>query len=218
MSAEPARTAGDLARDLPLSIVGKKVLVPRQSPAQFLQALVHQGQYVDAIRLMAVALLPREAVWWACLCCQHTLGAGNPPSPLDEQALRVAVSWVLRPDEAHRAAAETIGVAAGPKSATGCAARSASFGGVAAAPDQPVAPTQPRVLASLAGASVLLAAIKGPSAELDLRYRQFIALGIDVDNHLCHWDPRLDAKLVPGKSQTGSSHATPGSSIRTTKR
>src|SRR4051794_37369544 len=103
------RTAADLAGHLPLGIPAKKLLLPRQSPAQFLKALVDAGQYVDALRLMAVALLPREAVWWACLCCRHTLGARGAPTPAEEQALKAAVSWVLQPDETHRAAAQAAG-------------------------------------------------------------------------------------------------------------
>src|SRR5688572_3044417 len=111
------RPATDLAHDLPLGIVAKKLLVSGQSPAGFLKALVDHGQYVDALRLMAVALLPREAVWWACLCCQHTLGAKAPPTAQEHQALKAAVRWVLQPDEAHRAAAAAAGAAAGPKKA-----------------------------------------------------------------------------------------------------
>jgi hypothetical protein len=195
--APHARTAIDLAHDVPLSPPGKKLLTAQQSPAQFLKALADRGHYVDALRLMAVALLPREAVWWACLCCRHTLGAKAPPAPAEDHALQAAAQWVTRPDEPRRKAAEVAGAAAGPKTAAGCAAQAAGFGGVAKSPDQPVVPAYPRMVAKLAGASVLLAAVQGATDELDLNYRQFLALGIDADNHLCHWDPRLDAKPAP---------------------
>src|SRR5262249_44428681 len=152
------RSSAELASGLPLSQPGRKLLVAGQSPAQFLAELVHHGQYVDALRLIAVALLPREAVWWACLCCRHTLDVKGAP-PAEARALLSAAAWVVHPDEAHRAAAASAGAAAGPKTAAGCAAQAASFGGHATGPNQPAVPTDARTLAKLAGAGVLLAAV-----------------------------------------------------------
>ncbi|MFO0875836.1 MAG: hypothetical protein U0840_00415 [Gemmataceae bacterium] len=178
----PMRPATELTRQLPLSIAGRRLLTPALSPAQYLKALVDQGEYVDALRLMAVALLPRESVWWACLCTRHTLGVRQPASPEEEQALHAAVAWILQPDATNRDAAGQAGAAAGSKTAAGCAALAASHGGTAEGTVDPVPPV-PRMVSKLVSAAVLLAAVAGKPEDLDLNYRQFIALGIDVDNH-----------------------------------
>jgi hypothetical protein len=60
---------------------------------------------------------------------------------------------------------------------------------VAPKPGLPVQPTQPRALARLVGAAVLLAVAGGPGKDADLNYRQFIGLGLDVDCLACHWRP-----------------------------
>ena len=191
------RSALELARDLPLSIAAKKLLLPHLLPPQLLKALVDEALYVDAIRFMAIALLPREAVWWACLCCRHTLEAVAPAPPVQLLALRAAVNWVVQPLEVNLKAVTLTGAAAGPKTAAGCAALAASHGGMVSDVDQPVIPTQPKALSNLAGAAVLLAAVAGPAANLDLNYRQFLALGIDVDLHHCHWGIKPGSKSAP---------------------
>ncbi len=58
---------------------------------------------VDMMRLLSVALPPRERVWWACLAARDVIGADAPPPP----PLRAAEAWVFKPTDENRAAART---------------------------------------------------------------------------------------------------------------
>jgi hypothetical protein len=79
------------------------VIPPDATPSLALDALVRAGYGTAALRLVAHSLPKREAVWWACMCAEHTA-----PDPLPQAELAVAHSaqaWVRRPhDEAGFAA------------------------------------------------------------------------------------------------------------------
>src|ERR671916_119514 len=67
------------------------LLAEDQTPRQFLDALVENGEFHDAVRFLAYALPKREAVWWACLCARAASGANPPASIL--AALNAAKAW-----------------------------------------------------------------------------------------------------------------------------
>lgn len=54
----------------------------------------------DMLRLLSVALPPRELVWWACLAGRDTVEGDAAPPPL-----AAAEAWVFTPDDDRRAAA-----------------------------------------------------------------------------------------------------------------
>ncbi|MDO9526363.1 MAG: hypothetical protein Q7J57_12650 [Gemmobacter sp.] len=58
--------------------------------------------HVDMLRLMSVALPPRERAWWACLAARDLLG---PEQPVP-RTLLAAENWVRQPGEDTRAAAQ----------------------------------------------------------------------------------------------------------------
>ncbi|MEJ7639474.1 MAG: hypothetical protein WKF75_16235 [Singulisphaera sp.] len=59
----------------------KGLLREDQTPRQFLDVLIENGEFPDAVRFLAYALPKREAVWWACLCARTASGP-NPPAPI----------------------------------------------------------------------------------------------------------------------------------------
>ncbi|MFV0360823.1 DUF6931 family protein [Tropicimonas sp.] len=67
------------------------------------------GAFVDMLRLLSVALPPRERTWWACLAGRDLLGPQIDPLP---RALAMAEAWVFRPSEETRAAAQAAAEAA----------------------------------------------------------------------------------------------------------
>ena len=96
-----------------LSMKNFKLETPLKSPASapvpaVLDELQSEGAPFDIMRLLAVALPPREAVWWACLAARDIVGheAKQVPRPL-----AMAEQWVFKPNddtrEAARAAMET---------------------------------------------------------------------------------------------------------------
>ena len=71
------------------------------------------GAIVDQIRLMAVALPPRERVWWACLAAQDMVGDGEKTAPL-----LTAEAWVRKPSPENRHACDVAVNQASPKDQT----------------------------------------------------------------------------------------------------
>jgi hypothetical protein len=147
------------------------------TPAEFLEALMANRQFVTGIDFMAHALAAREGVWWGSLCVQHA--CGNSLSAPDRAALRAAVEWVLRPTEANRAAAQAPAQAAGPVSAAGALALVASLKGSAEAAPMPPA----KAVAN----AVKTATIKGEPARFADTQRLFVELGIGVAEGRFSW-------------------------------
>ncbi|MDT1062310.1 hypothetical protein RM190_10595 [Paracoccus sp. CPCC 101403] len=78
--------------------------------AQTLSVLDQKAADMDILRLLSVALPPRERVWWACLAARDTLApdAGAPPT------LTTAEAWVRKPGDETKAAARQALEAADP--------------------------------------------------------------------------------------------------------
>ncbi|RDC74061.1 hypothetical protein DLJ49_05135 [Rhodovulum sp. 12E13] len=67
-----------------------------------LAGLEQRGAVIDQLKLMAVALPPRERVWWACLAARDMVGSGDARMT---PALKAAEAWVVRPTDENREAA-----------------------------------------------------------------------------------------------------------------
>lgn len=90
-----------------LALANARLQTPLDAPASapveaVLAELEGKGALVDMLRLMSVALPPRERVWWACLAARDTLAGGAAPPP----PLRAAEAWVFKPNEENRIAAQ----------------------------------------------------------------------------------------------------------------
>ncbi|HWG44737.1 MAG TPA: hypothetical protein VN688_18320 [Gemmataceae bacterium] len=169
------RTATDIGRPIHLSSKARALLADGQTPIAYLRLLVEQGHYLDALPFLAHGMLPREAVWWACLCARHAAGETMPPN--ERAALFAALAWVIEPSAANQQAARTAGHEATFKTPAGCAAQSAYWNGAA----------NVVAAARMTAASVLLAAARVPTPDRSWTYRQFIALALDVDCGLNTW-------------------------------
>jgi hypothetical protein len=161
-----------------LSDDGRVLLDPTLTPAEFLDRLCGAERYIDAIRFLAYALPPREAVWWACLAARGALEDGVAEHL---RAVEAAEAWVYHPDEEHRRAAMSMasGVANDiPARWAGTAA--AWSGGSLAPPEAPIVPPGQTLTAQAASGAVLLAAVKSEPAQAAERHRKLIALAIDI--------------------------------------
>jgi len=148
-------------------------------PGEFVEALVANKQYISAIDFISHALPAREAVWWGCLCLQHT--CGNSLSSRDKAASKVAVQWVLEPTEENRAAAKTPAEAAGPGSAAGALAAAANqTGGNLAPPKAPPMLPGPFAPAKAVSSAIRLASLKSDPVKIADTHRLFVELGIGV--------------------------------------
>ncbi len=74
--------------------------LPASAPvAAVLAELEKLAAKIDMLRLLSVALPPREATWWACLAARDLIGpeARQVPPPL-----AAAERWVFKPTQEHR--------------------------------------------------------------------------------------------------------------------
>lgn len=80
--------------------------------------------WIDMLRLLSVALPPRERVWWACLAGRDVVGAGAQRLP---PTLAAAEAWVFKPSDAARDAARAAAETAEPDEDTSLCATAVIF-------------------------------------------------------------------------------------------
>jgi len=71
-----------------------------ESLSEFIQTLLQHQALKDVIGVIAQALPPREAVYWACLCVKDVLDEKD--NPEDARAIKAAEQWLIQPDENNR--------------------------------------------------------------------------------------------------------------------
>src|SRR4030081_3355378 len=99
-----ASTAAEICARFEFKQEVQPLLRDGMAPREFVDALAADRQYLAGIDFLAQGLPPRQAIWWGCLCLQHTIG--NNLSALDQAACRAAVKWVLEPTEEARLSAK----------------------------------------------------------------------------------------------------------------
>lgn len=90
-----------------LAMTNTKLQTPIAAPASamidvVLAELETKGAKIDMLRMLSVALPPREATWWACLAGHDLIG---PDPKLVPPPLATAERWVFKPTEENRIAA-----------------------------------------------------------------------------------------------------------------
>jgi hypothetical protein len=176
-----AAAAADIARSAKLSAEAEALLARATTPAAYLGALIEAGLETDALRFLAFALPKREAVWWACLAARDALAADNRPEVA--ACLEAVEAWVYRPDEEKRRQTFPLAEAVGFETPAGYAALAAFWsGGSIAPPDAPEVSPDPALTPTMAGAAVLLAAVKPDPLKAPAKHRLAIARGIDIAN------------------------------------
>lgn len=176
-----AKHAHEICSQLELSAEPKALLDEQISPDAFLDLLIEKGHLVDAVRMLALALPKREAVWWAATCVRATLPADAPPPALE--ALKAAESWVSKPTEENRWAAKERAERAGMDKPAGWPAMGAfwSGGSMVAAHLPQMLPAPSFTANAVAGAILMAAAMHDPNRVLEL-YKLSIDDGIDIAN------------------------------------
>jgi hypothetical protein len=117
------RPALQPAGKLRLPTQHEELLYEAKNPTELLVLLQERLLMESAIALLSYALPEREAVWWACMCVEHT--AAVPLSTEQQRALAAAQSWVWQPSEKGRYDAAAAAKEAGYVSASAYAARAA---------------------------------------------------------------------------------------------
>lgn len=183
---EIPQTAAELASLLPLRLRAKPLIAQSQRPSDLLARLIEEKQWVDAIRVIPFVLGGRKAVWWACLCCEHSLQSQSTANAADSAALAAAVDWVVLPLASHQQAAKAAAQKCVHNSATRSAAMAAATAGHADRAEGPLVPYQTIQALKTASASAFLAArVAGRSQTQTMM--ELVKLGLDVSNGDSHW-------------------------------
>jgi hypothetical protein len=173
----PLATAADVCRRFKLSPPASALLTPDVSPPAFFDALLAAGHLADARRLLAHALPPHRAVWWATLCLHHS-DTRAPLAAAERDALLAAGRWCLAPSEATRRAAKAAGRAAG-QATTGGVLGLAAFlsGGSMSRPGLPAVLPEPHLCGRLCGVVVYLSSVRFEPARYKQHLRDYLDLG-----------------------------------------
>ncbi|HEY8506468.1 MAG TPA: hypothetical protein VIL46_17935 [Gemmataceae bacterium] len=182
LQSRPVRTtAAEVCRLFKLSPLGATLLKPEHAAPEFFDLLVEAGLYADARRLLAHALPPRRAVWWAGLCLTDSARQKPLAEAAERDALDAAVRWAAQPCEATRRAAEKAGWAARPTTAAGNLAMAAFLsGGSISRPGLPAVLPKPHLCGRLCGVAVYLASVRFDPARYKDHLRDYLAVGREV--------------------------------------
>jgi hypothetical protein len=163
-----------------LSKDARRLLREDLSPDDYFDTVLANQLYADAVRFLAQTLPKRRAIWWGCLCALWHAHQGSPDETA-EASLEAAVRWVLEPSEPNRRSAGAAGQADGFDTIAGCLAMSAFWsGGSMSRPDLPAVAPPAELTGRLVGGAILLAALRGDVFSIQERFRQCLALGLEV--------------------------------------
>ena len=172
-----AKTAAEICARFELGEQAKKLPQTGLAPSAFLEKLVSERHFPDAIRFLAFALPKREAIWWAARCARAVAGTSLPAE--QQAALQVAERWCLAPSEELRRAAMVASEKAQLKSPAGCAALAVFFsGGSLAPPDVPAVPPAEDLTARTVVGAVLMAAVVSEPEKAEQKYQRFVDQGV----------------------------------------
>lgn len=170
-----------ICQDIDLGKEATQLLTSDPSPAEFLNSLIDQQFYIDAIKFMARALPKREAAWWACLSVRGTLNADS--KPVHASALTAAETWVFKPTEANRRQANAAAQAAGFDNPTAWAAMAVFWSEGSMAPENgTVVPPAENLTAKAVAGAVMLAALQTQPEKAREKYVFFLEQAVDIAN------------------------------------
>jgi len=163
-----AATAFEVCREFELDPAAKALLVPAQTPTDFLQALEKNRLSGEAVKLLAYGLPEREAVWWLC---QSSRVVETNLNQAEKEALLAAEKWVKDPSPANKVAAREAADKTDMTGPGGWAAQAAAWSTHPAPyspkgtiPLTPVGPTDGLTAPAVAGGILLAAGLVGKPA------------------------------------------------------
>ena len=145
----------------------------------FIDQLLEQKLYPDAVRFLAHALPKREATWWACLCARKGLTEKTPP--IQVKAIELAEAWVYKPVDENSKLSYQAAEAAGYKNPASWAATAAFWSGSNISPiPEAVIPPDEKLYAKAVIGAVMLAATQGEPNQIESNYALFLKQGLNI--------------------------------------
>lgn len=155
------------------------VLRENLTPRQYVEVLLGEGFFEDAIRFLSHAMPKRDAIWWSHQGAREQLG--DEPVATDSAALDAVETWLKEStDESRRAAMETA-EKTNFETAAGLTAMAVFFSGGSIAPPEfePVEPKEQLTAQTVANA-LIFAGIQDDPAETTASRRKLVELGIAI--------------------------------------
>jgi hypothetical protein len=173
------KNATAICQGLELDEQATALLQDNPTSALFMQQLIEQRLYPDAVRFLAHALPKREATWWACLCARNSVTDKTPANEI--KAIELAEAWVYKPTEENRKLTMPAAEATGFKTAASWAAVAAFWSGDNISPvPQAIVPPDAKLFAKAVVGAVMLAAAQGEAKKVYDNYQLFLQQGINI--------------------------------------
>lgn len=174
-----AITAAELLENIDVSDEASTHLVMDTAPEVSINRLADAGLYADAIKLLALGLPKREAVWWACLCAREVQGPDTDENNV--KALLAAESWVKNPTEERRKICKLLSEATNYQTPASWAATAATWShGSLAADGEPVIEPPEHLYAHAVAGCVSLAAVLCDPVDPGKPFSRCLARGLDL--------------------------------------
>ena len=157
------------------------------TPRAFVDRLLADELFDDAISFLAYALPRREALWWG-LECVRSVTPEEPPEAV-AAALAAADAWIAEPADELRRAAFDAAEAATYGTPAGSLALAVFFSEGSLAPaDCPAVPVGEWFCARTVAASLLLAALANGPEEASATAQGFAERGVAAANEPAPWE------------------------------
>ena len=170
------KKAVEVCRHFHLGDAARKLLRPELTAEQYLELLIQNKQYADAVRVLAYALPKRQAIVWANECARQF--SETNPSDKFSTALEAVNKWLVEPNDENRRAAMKAAECAEFGTPPGSAALAVFFSsGSLAPPDAPVIPPQEYLTPNAVIGSILMAALLKEPEKAEDKYQVFLAAG-----------------------------------------
>lgn len=178
--ASLAIRAGMLTSLFDVGAEGLPTLNPAFSVERQVEVWLDAGAVADARRLLALALPPRHAMWWALLALIEAHGRVPYPDGVVEAFIGVR-DFLLNPSEEARRACHDLAEAADASSAGGAIGYAAFLScGSMAPPDCPPVLPKAHLCGHLCGVAVYLASVQFDPVQYIDHNAQFVRLGLRI--------------------------------------
>ena len=165
------RSAGEVVRLGKVKFPFRPETKPDDPVAALIEELVAQNLMMDALKMLALALPPREGVWWGCLAARDMMQPDE-----KTKALIAAEAWVFKPGQETKLALEPFALEAEKPDQMMCEA-----GFNVPLPDDDEPPTGPPHLPGLLVFSAQLASFYAPDFPEDINRQGQLLLGRGLD-------------------------------------
>jgi hypothetical protein len=190
---DPQSPIGYVVESAGLLEAWREIAHGTDDPTGMVGSLIGAGLTTEAIRCIAVAIPPRQNVWWAWVSARHAMATPAADtvkdSPRLQELLGMVEQWIAAPDDQKRRSIWATALSLGIKHPVTLAAAALYFSGGSIAEGEGAAPVAapPGMVATFVAAAVTVATLQGPPEQMEDRIRASVAQGIEIVNTLGGW-------------------------------